>query len=254
MEFLSSLLPKIARLLVTPDFLIVCFLLVSYVTFSRYRKLSRSLFAVVLSLMLSLTFFPVGEWLIYPLEVKYITNPKLPKDIDGIIMLAGGEELSLSIMWQQMEFDKAVERNLYFLKYMRQYSNAQFYFSGSGGIEHHRSSKELVLQLADLWGLKANKISFELDSTTTMQSVKNLLGLIKPKKSEKWLVITSAWHMPRTKILFDHYGWEVIPFPVDHLSHKERLFRINLNLSENLAIFKIAIKEWVGILVYQFLI
>lgn len=198
-----------------------------------------------------LTCFPVGEWLLYPLETKFKTNPDLPKQIDGVIVLSGGEEAVLARIWNQIEFDRAVERDIYFLKLMREYPNATFVFSGGGGAESKKYSRTLLLQFAKIFGLDENKIQFELESTTTMESVKNLHGLIKPKSTQMWVVITSAWHMPRAKLLFDHYGWEIIPFPVDHLSHKHELYRFEINFSDHLELFKIAVKEWIGIIVYQ---
>lgn len=242
-----------ARILITPDFILVLLLFISFFTLNCCRRFSRRLFAFVLLNITVLTFFPVGEWIIYPLETTFKTNPEIPADVDGVIMLSGGEEAVLSRMWNQIEFDSAVERNIYFMKLMRGYPNAAMVFSGGGIAEYQGYSEKLVRQLAQAFGLDDQKITFETNSKSTIESVKNLNKLIKPLKKDKWVVITSAWHMPRAKLLFNNAGWEIIPFPVDHLSHKENLFRVKINFSENLKILRLAVKEWIGIFVYKYL-
>lgn len=251
MDSLSYFFSKAIRLLISPDFFLVLLLFISFVTY-RYRKFSRGLFAVVLIFLVTLTFFPVGEWLIYPLESRYKSNPTLPTNVDGVIMLSGGEEVLLSRAWNQIEFDKAVERNIYFLAFIREYPNAKFVYSGGGLPRYKGYSKELMEKFIAKFGLDSSNVIFDLKSKNTLENVKNSYATVIPQKNERWVVVTSAWHMPRAKLLFDRYNWKVIPFPVDHLSQKGNLFRFKINFSENLSVFKIAIKEWIGIIVYRF--
>jgi len=224
---------------------------ISFISYYRYRKFSRRLFSIALFFMIALSFFPVGEWLLYPLEVRYKTNPTLPDNVDGIIMLSGGEEVLLSRQWQQLEFDSAVERNLYFFQMMQHYPKAKFIYSGGGSAKYKGYSRIMMQQMIAAFNLNHANIRYEIKSKTTKQSVKNLVVFLKPKQDEKWVVITSAWHMPRAKLLFERHHWQIIPFPVDHLSHKNNMLRVNINFSENLRKFKIAIKEWLGIIAYQ---
>ena len=45
--------------------------------------------------------------------------------------------------------------------------------------------------------------------------------LVDPKPGERWLLVTSAWHMPRAIGVFRKAGFEIEAFPVDYLSNNK---------------------------------
>lgn len=61
--------------------------------------LSKWILTIVAMVMLIIAFLPVGEWLLYPLESKYPHRPKLPQQVDGIIVLSGAENTRVSKSW-----------------------------------------------------------------------------------------------------------------------------------------------------------
>ena len=75
-------------------------------------------------------------------------------------------------------------------------------------------------------------------------------NIINPTANEKWILITTGWHMPRSVGIFCKAGWPVIPYPVDHQTNKDNLFRINFDLLVNLNTLKTAQKEWLGLFAY----
>jgi hypothetical protein len=46
--------------------------------------------------------------------------------------------------------------------------------------------------------------------------------LLKPKSGDRWLLITSAYHMPRAVGVFRRAGFDVVPFPVDFRTRDDR--------------------------------
>ena len=69
---------------------------------------------------------------------------------------------------------------------------------------------------------------------------------------ETWVLVTSAWHMPRAVALFRHNGWPVIPDPVDfHTFGTTADWRPNPDPIAGLARLSIAVREWIGLLAYR---
>ena len=67
------------------------------------------------------------------------------------------------------------------------------------------------------------------------------------------MLVTSAWHMPRSVGVFRKAGFEVVPFPVDYLSDNEweDYVRPYLRAPRGLGIADNAFKEWVGLVAYR---
>lgn len=67
------------------------------------------------------------------------------------------------------------------------------------------------------------------------------------------LLITSAWHMPRSKGCFAKAGLECTPFPVDFLSERNRWSPDFLLFPDKLCLYRweLIIKEWFGFIAYK---
>ncbi len=83
------------------------------------------------------------------------------------------------------------------------------------------------------------------------------LSLAANGNKPKILLVTSAWHMSRAKLLFERAGFDVVPAPTDfEMSYSlERSIEISdfLPSSDALARNSYAVKEWVGNLGYRLL-
>src|SRR4029077_1567204 len=74
--------------------------------------------------------------------------------------------------------------------------------------------------------------------------------LIKPKPGERWLLVTSAQHMPRAVGCFREVGFPVEAYPVGWRVEKQGSL-LNLNASsERLSRLDSAAHEWIGLFVY----
>ena len=75
------------------------------------------------------------------------------------------------------------------------------------------------------------------------------LGLLGPGK--RWVLITSAYHMPRAMAAFRQAGLEVEPWPVDYRTRgRADLTRPFDKVSEGLRRVDVATREWVGLFAY----
>ena len=202
--------------------------------------------------MILISFFPIGEWLLYPLESRFQTNPVLPDKIAGIIVLSGSENTVLSPQWQQVELGDATERDLMFLALARKYPEAKLLFTGGSGslLEQKDKAADIAKKLFKQLNFDVTRIVFEKESRNTYENAIYSKKIVQPFKNENWILITTGWHMPRSVGIFCKAEWPVIPYPVDHQTNKDNLFRISFNLSNNLRMLKIAIKEWLGLFAY----
>jgi len=249
--FLAS---KIIWALISPDSLIVILGLFAWIAaILKWQRISRSLLASCALLLLLIGFFPVGEWLIAPLENRFTTNAALPSGVDGIVVLGGALSPRLSNIWQQPEVNGGADRLTNFLYLARLYPNAQLVFTGGSGAVTGQEFKEAEMArlLFDQLGLAERAIIYESESRNTSENARNSKQLVAPKNGENWILITSAFHMPRSIGVFCQEQWIVQPYPVDHYSQKGNLLRINFSFSENLSVLKTAVREWIGLVAYR---
>ena len=249
--FLAS---KIVWALISPDSLIVILGVSAWIAvLLNWQRVSRALLASCALLLLVIGFFPVGEWLIAPLENRFTSNAALPGEVDGIVVLGGAISPRLSNIWQQPELGGGADRLTNFLYLARLYPNAQLVFTGGSGsvTEQEFKEAEMARILFDQLGLAERAIVFESESRNTSENARNSRELVSPEDDENWLLITSAFHMPRSIGVFCQEGWIVQAYPVDHYSQKGNLLRIDFSFSDNLSELRTAVREWVGLTAYR---
>lgn len=254
MDTVFFLASKVIWALISPDSLIVILGVSAWIAgILKWQRVSRSLLASCALLLALIGFFPIGEWLIAPLENRFTTNAALPSEVDGIVVLGGAISPRMSNIWQQPEVGGAADRLTNFLYLARLYPNAQLVFTGGSGAVTEQEFKEAEMAqiLFDQLGLAKRAIIFESESRNTSENARYSKQLVTPKNDEKWLLITSAFHMPRSIGVFCQEQWIVQPYPVDHYSQKGNLLRVNFSFGGNLSVLGIAIREWVGLLAYR---
>ena len=76
-------------------------------------------------------------------------------------------------------------------------------------------------------------------------------ALAKPQPGETWVLVTSAFHMPRAVGLFRRAGFEVLPWPTDYFAAGDEgpAFRLG-SAAENVAVASVALREWAGLAGY----
>jgi len=111
------------------------------------------------------------------------------------------------------------------------------------------AAKRLYAEL----GLDIDRILFERESRNTAESAVNVKRLVNPKPGEKWMLLTTGWHMPRSVGVFCKVGWQVIPYPVDFQTKPGYLLRIGWGFTDRMRDLNTAVKEWIGLLSYSLL-
>ena len=146
MDTLFFLISKLVWLFISPDSLLLILILSALVfLYIGKQKIATNILTITSGLLVIIAFLPIGEWLLYPLESRFQTNPALAKNIDGIIVLSGAEDAELSHRWEQVELGAAAERNLTFLTFARQYPEAKLVFTGGTGSLNKQEYKQQML-------------------------------------------------------------------------------------------------------------
>jgi uncharacterized SAM-binding protein YcdF (DUF218 family) len=75
--------------------------------------------------------------------------------------------------------------------------------------------------------------------------------IVAPKPNERWLLVTSAYHMPRAVGVFRKAEFPVEAYPVDWRTRgSQDLWRPFDRASDGLRRTDVAVREWTGLLIY----
>jgi uncharacterized SAM-binding protein YcdF (DUF218 family) len=176
------------------------------------------------------TFTPMGNTLTAPLEYRFarsLLDSQAPPD--GIILLSGSGSGGIEAM-------STLSKN---------YPKAQLIFSGFIG------AADPWKLFAQLGGDPARIIDIEPRPRTTSEDAFYAAALLKPKPGERWLLITSALHMPRAVGCFRVAGFQVEPYPIEFRTVRSHPFAAFAPGSGALSLLDTTAKEWIGLVAYR---
>lgn len=254
MDSLFFVISKVAWAIISPDSLIVILGVGSWLALVLgWTRLSRKLLSLCALLLILIAAFPIGEWLIAPLENRFQANAALPAEADGVIVLSGAINPVQSELWGQVEINRAAERLTAFRYLADLYPQAQLVFTGGTGSLTNQEYKaaDYARFLFEQLSLGERAIIYESESRNTAENAANSKALVNPQPGENWILITSASHMPRSVAIFCQQDWPVHAYPVDHQSRKGNLLRLRFSFAGNLALLRTAMQEWVGLIAYR---
>ena len=246
-------LSKWLWLLFSPAHLILLLLLIAWLLLLLgRRRRGMQLMTLLLLALLLLTWFPVGDALLYPLESRFPANPRLPQQVDGIVVLGGSVMPETSRYWRQLEVNEAAERLGAFIELARRYPDARLLFTGGNASLNPGRSTEAsqVGRLFRTAGI-GDRVVMENQARNTAENARFAKQRLTPKPGEKWILVTTAYHMPRSIGVFCRQGWSMIPYPVDHYSLPEKLLDPRPQLLANLNKLQAALHEWMGLFAYR---
>ncbi len=218
----------------------------------KWYRLLKFLATLMAVCSLAVTLFPTGKIIINNLENRFPGVASLPKNIDGIIVVGGVVNQFMTKSRGQIAINGAVERITEFARLSKLYPNAKLVLSGGSGTLSNQSLKEadfvdpLLLSL----NLNPSRVIFESQSRNTAENASLLKRLVNPTPTQRWLIITSAFHMPRTIATFRKQEWNVLAYPVDYQTHPHIKLEVGLNFMQNLSMFSLALHECLGLTFY----
>ena len=214
-------------------------------------RAARRLLLAGLALILAIGLLPLGEALLRPLETRFPADPAIAAP-RGIIVLGGGEDGRTTRASGLPEVNDAADRFLAGLALANRYPDAQLIFSGgSAAILGTRvSGTEVAGRIFADAGIAPERIRLEGASRNTAENAALTFGLVGDPGAGPWLLVTSAFHMPRAMGAFCRAGWRgIVAYPVDYRGLGGG--HVGWDLAERLRTLNIAVKEWIGLVAYR---
>ena len=218
------------------------------------HSLARRSGSLTLILLVTVTLFPIGERLLYPLEAAFPPRA-IAGPIDGIVVLGGGESMRQTAYWNHAQLNEAGERLIGAAALAMRHPRARLIVSGGSGrlrdtIAGHDALPDVAPQVFASLGIRADRIVWENRSRNTAENARFSFDIADPAPDETWVLVTSAFHMARATSSFEAAGWPaIVPYPVDYRTGNFT-GGIRWHLPGNLDALNIAIREWVGRLAY----
>lgn len=235
------------------NFLVLIGIIGVVLLFTKRQKLAKTLVVLSISGVAILGLSPVGFMLLTPLEDRF-ERPSSLEGIEGIIVLGGSFDTLTGTGRGTVEFNEAPERLITAVNLAKQNPHLRVVFSGGGKALIHagKSESEIARQYFGENGILLKRVELEDQSQNTAQNARFTRELIEPEEGERWLVVTSAFHMPRAMGSFHAVGWEdVVAYPVDYRTRgPEDQSRFFNEISRGLRRVDLAVKEYVGLLAY----
>lgn len=204
---------------------------------------------------LALTIFPLGDLFLRPLEETFPAQPDLTR-VDGIIVLGGAEDTGAYRHFGGTQVNDAGERLIDGALLALRFPKARLVFTGGsarvGRAEDSTDPSEMVRALWLGLGIGPERIVLEQASRNTAENASLTHDLVQPKPGETWVLVTSAFHMPRAHETFLREGWEgIVAWPVDFRSGDLADGRGIWRLDRNLQGLNLGLKEYLGAVVYR---
>lgn len=205
----------------------------------------------LICVLLILGFIPIGDLLMRPLEQAQARFKLGADEIAGIIVLGGAEDGIMSAEWGQPALNNSAERLTHTMKVASLFADIPIIVTGgSTGVDSPEQAGAYVMKqvLVD-GGVTSDRIIVEPNARNTYENVLFSKPLANPDDETAWILITSAFHMPRAAAVFEKQDWYVIASHADFNTGSLEN-RIRWNFAQHLDQLNVATKEWVGIFAY----
>jgi uncharacterized SAM-binding protein YcdF (DUF218 family) len=246
-------LSKVAGFFAAPSNLMIALALLGIgLMGTRLARCGRRLTVAAILLLAIAGLSPLGNALILPLEQRFPpwTAGGEPA---GIVVLGGAISPTLSAERGTPELNESAERMTVVADLARRFPQARIVFTGGSGklFGDRPDEARFALPLLQSFGIARSRIELESASRNTYENATMSKALARPQPGQRWLLVTSASHMPRAVGCFRRAGFSVEPYPVDwRTGGAGDLLSPFGTLSGGLARVDVAVREWIGLLAY----
>jgi uncharacterized SAM-binding protein YcdF (DUF218 family) len=220
----------------------------------RHPLRAQMLGGSAVALLVLLGWEPLPDAVLRPLEGRY---PPVSVHADlkayvGVIVLGGA--LEPAYVWSvpdQSALGDAAERVTEVLPLLKRQPQLRLLFTGGEGelfakdlTEAERARRFFTAQGVPDW-----QLILESASRTTYENAVLSKALPGVDAKQPWLLVTSAWHMPRSMAVFEHAGWNVTAYPVDFRAGQATPWT-QYSMDEGAKKWRIALHEVIGLWIY----
>ena len=236
------------------NFLIGLSLLGSLLLLTRFTRLGRALLVMSAVMLAVCGFSPLGNLLLYPLESRFPTWSPSQAAPDGIIVLGASIDVDMSRAHGIPVVGTSADRIIRTTALARKYPNARVVFTGGSPnlISSDAKEADLAAEIFESLGIDKSRLILERRSRNTYENALFTKAMVDPKPGERWLLVTSAYHMPRSIGLFRKAGFAVEPCPVDwRVGTGSDVVSFTDIAEDGLSRTNVAVREWLGLIAYR---
>lgn len=195
---------------------------------------------------------PIGAAALRPLENRFPPVP-ISSPPDGVILLGGYADWTRISTARDLPLGDSAERLTAAASLALRYPSARLIISGSPLPSGSASSAELTADLLSEFGVASARMILDGQSLSTWDNARYSLKAAQPLSGEIYVLVTSAFHMPRAMATFRAAGWpRLIPWPVDYRVPEEGVWRVPPDAPAGpLSLTDRAAREWLSLLVYR---
>jgi len=230
----------------------ILFLFISglaFLIFFSKKKIGLSLIILAVALYYFFSITPVSNFLIYPLEVKY----EIPKEdsfqnISKIVLLTGGVKEDLYPLNSKL-YESTLYRTVGALEvFLKGETVPTIIISGTSPVLPEARDGIAISEFLKSFGVPDEKIILEDSSRNTRQAARELKSVIG---EDAFLLVTSAYHMPRSVYAFEKEELYPVPFPVDFKMERATTILDFFPNPKNLRKSDLAFHEYFGLIYYK---
>jgi uncharacterized SAM-binding protein YcdF (DUF218 family) len=232
-----------------PACLLIALIGLFFLWFTRRQKTGKVLVTIATLVLAFFSYSGVSDILVRPLEQKYppITDFQALKGVKWIVVLGGGSTVDHALPLSTYLSDASLARLSEAACIHNKLPQTRLIFSGRSGFEGFTPVAEVMGDMALELGIKPEDIIIEPEATDTKDHpirVKEIIG------SDKFILVTSASHMPRAMALFREHDMHPTPAPTDYLVMQEERFTTGMFFPDADSLVKSgrAIHEYLGIM------
>ena len=233
----------------------VLFLLALSLLAGRRVALGRALVGSAVVLLILLGWKPLPDLLTRQLETQYAAIPPHAdlRGYVGMVVLGGSTDANfVAAEHAHPLLNDAAERMTTPLAMLRKNPHLRLVYTGGGtatdaGVISEAQHAKIFF---DSVGVTGANVLYEGASRTTFENATLTAQLPGVDITQRWLLVTSAWHMPRSMATFTKAGWNVTAYPVDFRTGPTTPWT-KYSLGPALRSWQLALHEHLGTLAYR---
>jgi len=239
---------KLGALVLMPSNFLVLLLAAGIVLAAtrRFRTSGRRLALGAGAVLCAASLLPVGDWLLEPLEGRFADYRPEKLAVSGVILLGGGVSFGQD---GRPRPNDAADRIFLAADLARAHPGARVVVTGGPLRPDGRSEADATGRFLAELGVSPPRMIIERRSRDTYENARFVGGLVRPKPEERWILVTSASHMPRAFAVFRKAGFNVVAAPADRRA--SGTFQRTWSASGNLRNVDVAVKEYLGLIAYR---
>lgn len=219
----------------------------------RGRRIAGTGFVLAFLILALAAWTSLGSIMLAPLENRFPRPATPPGNVAGIVVLGGGFEGAINQARGGYELNTGGDRFVEAAVLALRYPQARVLISGGRGALTlaGEADADTAPRMLEALGVTRDRLLLENRSRDTYENALFSKEMANPQPGETWLLVTSAFHMPRSVALFRKAGFEIVPWPTDYrTSGREGIGFFRDNPLDSIQTTSTAIREWIGLFAY----